>query len=135
MEIPRGDYTPDADLLTLVGRWRRVGWLVIIMIVLLFAGALMTGYLSIASNRSLISHQQDKLSAAQRRIEASCSWWRDVGSGDFLGRMPDPAERALVVIIADSRAAFIGQGCAGHLPPISPTLRRWADYFNLAITP
>lgn len=135
MTVPLGDYTPDADLLALVSRWRRTGWLVIAMLVLLLAAALLAGYVSLSSNRSLISRQQRQLDAAQLRIAASCSWWHDVGSGEFLGPVPDPAERALVVIIADSRVAFVGQGCPGQLPPVSSTLSRWAEYFHLVIMP
>ena len=133
--IPRGDYTPDADLLILMGRWRRVGWLFVSVIVALVLAALVAGGFVIAANRSLVEQQQTQLSAAQRRIGASCSWWHDVGSGDFLGPFPDRAERALVVIVADSRAAFVGQGCPGQLPPVSPKLVRWADFFNLRIMP
>lgn len=68
------------------------------------------------------------------RLTASCQFWRTLAPlpvtiAEQTGR---PSSLG-VSIIAESRAAYAGQGC-GKLPPADPSFAKWAKYYHLPVS-
>jgi hypothetical protein len=65
------------------------------------------------------------------RLRASCEFWRTLGALPVAvtKQAPQPSKLG-VSIIAESRAAYAGQGC-GRLPPADPSFARWARAYHL----
>jgi hypothetical protein len=69
----------------------------------------------------------------RKQITADCGFDRDL-SGLPLTNLPNghPSELG-VKIISDSRGAWAGHGCPGHLPPPDPTYVRGAKFYSLPV--
>lgn len=69
----------------------------------------------------------------RRQITADCGFDRDL-AGLPLTNLPNGHPSKLGVrIISDSRGAWAGHGCPGHLPPPDPTYVRGAKFYNLPV--
>jgi hypothetical protein len=70
---------------------------------------------------------------ALARAGAACSFYRDLaGSPVTIAAGTGKPSELGVAIIAHSREAYRGSGCAGTLPPPSATFAKWAPYYHLS---
>lgn len=111
---PVGDI--DARLMKTISGVHRLRWIALIVLGVVLASA-------IAVMGLVISDQQTQL-------RSDCALWRSIGTLP-VQILPGATKPTLfnVTIIAESRAAYIGQGC-GKIPP-NPAEKLWADYFHI----
>ncbi len=64
----------------------------------------------------------------QNRLEASCKFYNLIATLP-VANTPTPS-RLGVLLVLDSRAAYVGQGC-GSLPAPSVNLKRWTAHYGL----
>lgn len=115
----------DAKLQDLITHFHRMRWVAVMMITLLLVAGLCALTL-------IVWDQQRQLSIERRQLVASCGFFTDL-AGLPIVPVP-PAKRppvTSVTIIADARYAAAGLGC--HLPAASPSLLKWAGYYNIPV--
>jgi hypothetical protein len=73
-----------------------------------------------------------QVGAANTKTQALCRFDADLGGAPVTAD-PKTGKPSLlaVTIVSDARTAWRQTGCAGHLPPPSPSFRQWAAYYRL----
>lgn len=66
----------------------------------------------------------------RREVTANCAADRDLSPLPVTAGPTGKASLLGVEIIADFRGAWYRAGCAGELPPPSPSLEKWAAYYH-----
>jgi hypothetical protein len=71
------------------------------------------------------------LQSVNAKIQASCSWYFDVGS--VIPATSPSISKVGVRLLVDSRNAFVGAQCPGKLPRPSKALLRAASKFGISV--
>jgi hypothetical protein len=96
-------------------RWAGIWTLVVIVL------------LGLAALGFVVFHQSQQL-------VGSCQFYQDLsGAPIAVNGVTHKATQLSVKIVADSRAAFVQEGCKGGLAPASESLIRWARYYHVVV--
>jgi hypothetical protein len=117
---PRGVQEIDQGLASQLRGFHQLRWAAIwTLAVLALMGLAALGF--------VVFHQSQQL-------VGSCQFYQDLsGAPIAVNGITHKASQLSVKIVADSRAAFVQEGCMGGLPPASGTLVRWAHYYRIVV--
>lgn len=97
---------------------RHVNVLAIVAVVLLIGGV----------NLLWTSHEVGRLRAQQH---AQCKFDADLGAAPIITQRGLKPSLLGVTIVSDTRIAWHGNDCPGHLPAAAPSFIRWAKRYHL----
>lgn len=80
------------------------------------------------------THHSDTVAGRQQKeLQASCSFWKQLGTAPVTPIPPVTRPSKLgISIVVGSRFAYLGENC-GTLPVPSPELEKWAAYYQLSL--
>lgn len=124
-QLPANEHTPgersaeaDQEWERLIRHYHRLRWYGISVLVVVLAAALAVfGFMVIRD---------------ETRLASSCNFYKDVATAPFTPPQGHPSQLG-VRIVADSRGAFLGQGCSGNLPAPSGSLIHWGNVYHVPV--
>ena len=129
---------PGPAITQAINRSTRTRWALTLAVAAVIIGALMTlGVFAAADQSKLnadsaqlradttaVARDQAVLAQALARQHASCAFYHDLAPVPITPGPTGKASKLGVQIVSDSRAAYVGQGCPGPLPPPDPSFVR-----------
>lgn len=74
----------------------------------------------------------NQVNGAEQRSYAACAFWKDLSGLPLMNAANGWPSELAVSIVAHSRQAYRGFGCAGPLPPPDPSFARGAKHYGLS---
>ena len=126
--VPGGTPVPVGDLDARVLKdIHRLRWWSLLVVACLLLGGTVTLTIVVAHLNALLTRERSE-------IVASCHFYRDLSPlpvSDAPGsKYPS---KVSVTLVHDARMTFLGQACAGGLPPPDPSFVRGAAHYGLNI--
>lgn len=131
----------DKELKVALHRFQRMRWMMVgvagfAVAIAITVGAVMLVRQShqLRSDSDQISRNEEQIADDGERLLASCDFYRSAAPSPV---SVDPgtgkAYKLSVSVIIGAREAYLGEGCAGRIPPPDPSLLRWAAYFRIPV--